>query len=72
MVKDCVLDSEEIIRLFRVGWSKKGLAARFHTTVKGICQILRNDRWFIDPTLRARWKTKLPAMKAALMAEIGK
>ena len=68
----CVLDSEEIGRLFRVGWSKRQLAARFGASPQGIASVLRDDRtWFSDPTLRARWEAKLPGMKAALREEIG-
>jgi hypothetical protein len=71
MSKDHVFDSEEIRRLRKAGWSHPMLAARFGTSVQGIGQALREDRWFSDPTLMQRWKAKLPAMLAAVREAAG-
>ncbi len=73
-MSDVVLDAEEIRRLYKApGWTKAMLAGRFNSTVAGITQCLRGDRhWHSDPTLRARWEARLPAMKAALLDDMGR
>ncbi len=64
------LDAEEIRRLSKAGWTHAMLAGRFNSTAQGIAVSLRDNRWFSDPTLRARWEARLPAMRAALRANI--
>ncbi len=70
---DVVFDSDEIRRLSNAGWTKAMLAEKFNCTVIGINNCIRGDKHeHYDPTLRARWEARLPAMKAALLDDIGR
>ena len=63
---DVILDSEQIIRLSKLGWSRRMIAARYGISARSLAQSLRNDRWYSDPTLRERWRLRLPRMKKEL------
>lgn len=66
-----VLDTGEISRLLERGWSKEKISARFGVTIRSINHSLSYNVEGEDPeTLRARWATKLPAMKEAIRAEV--
>jgi hypothetical protein len=68
-----VLDQERIREFRKNGWSNKQIAAYFDLPVNSISRGMWVDQqWEADPTLRARWEARLPAMKTAISAEVGR
>lgn len=67
-VTDHVLDNDEIRMLARRGWSLNGLAQHYGVHLRTIKLAMAEVDY--DPTLRARWEARLPAMRVALRADI--
>ncbi len=70
MKKKWVLDTDEVCRLHKAGWSTKGLARHFNVPHLTVIRALGPDPDFDDPTLRARWQAKMPAIKERLRRAI--
>ncbi len=65
-----ILDAPEILRLYKAGWTKRQIAEHFKVSTKSVAASLKDREWDDDPTLRARWEARLPAMRAAIRDEV--
>ncbi len=67
-----ILDSDEINRLSKLGWTTPEISRHFHVPWQSIHHSLQEDRkWASNPEeLRARWAAKMPAIRAAFLADI--
>lgn len=61
-----VLDTPEIKRLVRHGWTNAQIAKHFGVPTMSVAVSQHKNNWEDDPTLRKRWEARMPALKAQL------